>query len=169
MIKDLVKNLKLSATLRMNEISKELESQGKDLFKFGFGQSPFQVPEDVVSELKNNAFQNKYLPMQGLPELREAIANFVSKKKKYHYKADNILIGPGTKELMFLLQILFDGEVLLPSPSWVSYEPQAILGRNKVHWIETTREKNWFPTASDIEKIISKNKKKKLFIIFKLS
>ena len=86
MIKDLVKNLKLSATLRMNEISKELESQGKDLFKFGFGQSPFQVPEDVVSELKNNAFQNKYLPMQGLPELREAIANFVSKKKNITIK-----------------------------------------------------------------------------------
>ena len=99
MIKNIVKNLKLSATLRMNEISKELEFQGKEVFKFGFGQSPFNVPEDIVSELKNNAFQNKYLSMQGLPELREAIANFVSSKKNYDYKADNILIGPGTKEL----------------------------------------------------------------------
>ena len=160
MIKDVVKDLKLSATLRMNEISRELESRGKKVFKFGFGQSPFQVPDDVVSELKNNAYQNKYLSMQGLPELREAIAKFVSLKKNYAYKAENILIGPGTKELMFLLHILFDGEVLLPTPSWVSYEPQAILGRNKVHWIETTREKNWFPTAEDIEKVISKNKEK---------
>ena len=160
MIKDVVKDLKLSATLRMNEISRELESRGKKVFKFGFGQSPFQVPDDVVSELKNNAYQNKYLSMQGLPELREAIAKFVSLKKNYAYKAENILIGPGTKELMFLLHILFDGDVLLPTPSWVSYEPQAILGRNKVHWIETTREKNWFPTAEDIEKVISKNKEK---------
>ena len=160
MIKDVVKDLKLSATLRMNEISRDLESKGKKVFKFGFGQSPFQVPDDVVSELKNNAYQNKYLSMQGLPGLREAIAKFVSLKKNYAYKAENILIGPGTKELMFLLHILFDGEVLLPTPSWVSYEPQAILGRNKVHWIETTREKNWFPTAEDIEKVISKNKEK---------
>ena len=160
MIKDVVKDLKLSATLRMNEISRDLESKGKKVFKFGFGQSPFQVPDDVVSELKNNAYQNKYLSMQGLPELREAIAKFVSLKKNYAYKAENILIGPGRKELMFLLHILFDGEVLLPTPSWVSYEPQAILGRNKVHWIETTREKNWFPTAEDIEKVISKNKEK---------
>ena len=160
MIKDVVKDLKLSASLRMNEISRDLESKGKKVFKFGFGQSPFQVPDDVVSELKNNAYQNKYLSMQGLPELREAIAKFVSLKKNYAYKAENILIGPGTKELMFLLHILFDGEVLLPTPSWVSYEPQAILGRNKVHWIETTREKNWFPTAEDIEKVISKNKEK---------
>ena len=160
MIKDVVKDLKLSATLRMNEISRDLESKGKKVFKFGFGQSPFQVPDDVVSELKNNAYQNKYLSMQGLPELREAIAKFVSLKKNYAYKAENILIGPGTKELMFLLHILFDGDVLLPTPSWVSYEPQAILGRNKVHWIETTREKNWFPTAENIEKVISKNKEK---------
>ncbi len=113
MIKDIVKNLSLSATFKINEISKELESEGKDVFKFGFGQSPFKVPENVVAELKNNAHQNKYLPIQGLPELRQVIAKFVSSRKKYRYKAENILVGPGTKELMFLLHILFDGEVLL--------------------------------------------------------
>ena len=160
MIKEVVKNLKISSTLRINEISKELELQGKQIFKFGFGQSPFEIPEDVNLELKNNSFRNKYLPMQGLLELREVIAKFESSRKNYNYKADNILIGPGTKELMFLLQILFDGEVILPIPSWVSYEPQAILGRNKVHWLETNREKNWFPTSEDIEKIISKNRDK---------
>ena len=165
MIKDIVKNLEVSSTLRINEISKELESKGKEIFKFGFGQSPFKIPEDVIDELKNNAYQNKYLPMQGLPELREVVANYISSKKNYNYKAENILIGPGTKELMFLLQILFDGEVLLPTPSWVSYEPQAILGRNKVHWIETRRENNWFPTSSDIEKIILANKKKNYLLL----
>jgi len=157
MIKDLVKNLSLSSTLKINEISNELESRGKEIFKFGFGQSPFEVPKDVVMELKNNAFQNKYMPIQGLPELRQAIAKFVSSKKKYEYKAENILVGPGTKELMFLLHVIFDGEVLLPAPSWVSYEPQAIIGKNKVHWINTTRENNWFPRAEDVQKIVSKN------------
>ena len=44
MIKDIVKNLSLSATFKINEISKELESEGKNVFKFGFGQSPFKVP-----------------------------------------------------------------------------------------------------------------------------
>ena len=70
MIKSIVKNLKPSATLRINEISKDLESKGKKIFKFGFGQSPFQIPLDIVNELKNNAHQNQYLPMQGLPKLR---------------------------------------------------------------------------------------------------
>ena len=166
MIKEIVKNLKPSSTLRINELSKDLESQGKEIFKFGFGQSPFKVPEDVVSELKKNAHHNKYLPMQGLLELRNAIAKFESKKKQNEYNASNIIIGPGSKELMFSLHMLFDGEVLLPAPSWVSYKPQAILGRNKVHFIETEREKNWFPSAKSIEKIVSidKNKNYLLFL-----
>ena len=74
MLKNLVKNLKPSSTLAINEASRKLEEQGKKIFKFGFGQSPFKVPQDVVEELKNNAYQNKYLPMQGLSELRDAVA-----------------------------------------------------------------------------------------------
>ena len=160
MIKNIIKNLKPSSTLLMNEESKNLEKEGKQIFKFGFGQSPFQIPEDVVNELKKNSHQNKYLPMQGLSELRDAVALYTSNKKGNNYKADNVIIGPGSKELMFLLHILFDGDVILPAPSWVSYAPQAIIGRNKVHWIETKRENNWFPRAEEIEQVISKNKNK---------
>ena len=61
MLKGIVKNLEPSSTLRINEISRKLESEGKKIYKFGFGQSPFEVPDDVVNELKNNAHQNKYL------------------------------------------------------------------------------------------------------------
>ena len=160
MIKNIIKNLKPSATLRINEETKKLESQGKKIFKFGFGQSPFQIPKDIVDELKNNAYQNKYLPMQGLPELRLSISKYINNKKKYNYVSENVIIGPGTKELMFLLHVLFDGDVILPVPSWVSYAPQAIVGRNKIHWLETTSSNNWFPTAETLEKIISKNKNK---------
>ena len=160
MIKNIVKDLKPSATLRMNEESKKLETQGTKIFKFGFGQSPFQIPKDIVDELKNNAYQNKYLPMQGLPELRSSISRYINNRKKNNYVSENVIIGPGTKELMFLLHLLFDGDVILPVPSWVSYEPQALLGKNKIHWLETTSLNNWFPTAESLEKIISKNKNK---------
>tara|TARA_B100001540_G_scaffold248457_1_gene224027 strand:- start:58 stop:987 length:930 start_codon:yes stop_codon:yes gene_type:complete len=61
---------------------------------------------------------------------------------------------------MFLLQLLFDGDILLPAPSWVSYAPQALLSRNRTHWIITKSENNWFPTAEEIEKVILKDRKK---------
>ena len=160
MLKNLVKDLKPSSTLLINETSRKLEEQGKKIYKFGFGQSPFKVPEDVVRELKNNAHQNKYLPMQGLSELRNAVAKYTSKKKNYDYKSENVIIGPGSKELMFLLHVIFDGEIILPAPSWVSYAPQAILGRNKAQILQTKRENNWFPTASEIEEIVLKDKNK---------
>jgi aspartate aminotransferase len=160
MLKDLVKNLKPSSTLLINETSRKLEEQGKKIFKFGFGQSPFKVPQDVVEELKNNAHQNKYLPMQGLSELRDAVTKYTSTKKNYNYRSENVIIGPGSKELMFLLHIIFDGEIILPAPSWVSYAPQAILGRNKTKILQTKRENNWFPTAVEIEEIILKDKNK---------
>ena len=160
MIKNIVKNLKPSATLKINEESKKFESERKKIFKFGFGQSPFQIPKDIIDELKNNAYQNKYLSMQGLPELRSTIARYINNKKNQNYVPENIIIGPGTKELMFLLHVLFDGDVILSVPSWVSYAPQALLGRNKIHWLETTSSNNWFPTAESLEKIINKNKNK---------
>ena len=160
MLKNLVKDLKPSSTLLINETSRKLEEQGKKIYKFGFGQSPFKVPEDVVEELKNNSHQNKYLPMQGLLELRNAVAKYTSKKKNFEYKSENVIIGPGSKELMFLLHIIFDGEIILPAPSWVSYAPQAILGRNKIQILQTKRENNWFPTAAEIEKVILKDKNK---------
>ena len=160
MLKNLVKDLKPSSTLLINETSRKLEEQGKKIYKFGFGQSPFKVPEDVVEELKNNSHQNKYLPMQGLLELRNAVAKYTSKKKIFDYKSENVIIGPGSKELMFLLHIIFDGEIILPAPSWVSYAPQAILGRNKIQILQTKRENNWFPTAGEIEKVILKDKNK---------
>jgi len=160
MLKKIIKNLKPSSTLRINEISNKLQLEGKKIYKFGFGQSPFEVPDDVVDELKNNAHQNKYLSMQGLSELRTAISKYSSIKNSQNYKSENIIVGPGTKELMFLLQLLFDGDILLPAPSWVSYAPQALLSRNKTHWITTKSENNWFPTGEEIEKVILKDKKK---------
>jgi len=52
MFKNIVKNLEPSSTLKINEISKELEKSGKKIYKFGFGQSPFAIPSNVVEALK---------------------------------------------------------------------------------------------------------------------
>jgi len=59
MTKDIIKKnlrkLEPSATLAINEKSKKLIAQGKKIYRFGFGQSPFPVPEKIVSVLKENA------------------------------------------------------------------------------------------------------------------
>ena len=163
-IKDQINQLRPSATLAINEESNRLKRSGKKVYKFGFGQSPFPVPDSIISALKNNANKNTYLPMQGLEELRSAIANYLNKNNNNNFKSEDIIIGPGTKELMFLTQIAFQGEVLLPAPSWVSYQPQALIAKNKVHWIQTTDSSNWFPTAEQLENKIKNIKNKNLLL-----
>ena len=158
--------LKQSSTLVINEKCKQLIREGKKVYQFGFGQSPFPVPEKIVNALKDNAHRKEYLPIQGLESLRESISKNLNEKIGIKYPKENIVITPGSKEAMLLLHVAFNGEIILSAPSWVSYEPQAIIGRNKVHWIQTSRENNWFPTAKQLEKKIkSINKKNLIFIL----
>ena len=165
-IKEQIRHLKPSATLAINEQSNKLKKSGKKIYMFGFGQSPFPIPEPLVSSLKFNASKNKYLPMQGLEDLRTSIASSLNENQNNNnFNPENIIIGPGTKELMLLTQIAFDGEVLLPAPSWVSYQPQALIAKNKVHWINTSISSNWFPTAENLEKKIKSIKSKNLILL----
>ena len=162
--KKLIK-LEPSATLVINEKSKELTLQGKKVYRFGFGQSPFPVPEKVVSTLKENAEKKDYLPMQGLPKLREAISIYLNKKIDGSFSKEDIIITPGSKEGMFLMHLAFNGEIILPAPSWVSYAPQAHIASNKLHWIQTSANNNWFPTAKELEKKIKSIKNKNIILI----
>ena len=163
-IKKSILKLKESSTLVINEKSKDLINQGKKVYQFGFGQSPFPVPEKIVEALKNHAHRKEYLPVQGLPKLREAISKYLKQNTGNTYPKENILITPGSKEAMLLMHIAFKGEIIIPAPGWVSYEPQAQIGSNKVHWIETSRSNNWFPTAKQLEKKIKAIGKKKNLI-----
>ena len=165
-VKKKILKLKESSTLVINEKSKELISKGKKVYQFGFGQSPFPVPEKIVEVLRKNAHRKEYLPIQGLPELRENISKYLSKKTGNDYPKENILITPGSKEAMLLIHLAFNGEIIIPAPGWVSYEPQAEIGANKVHWLKTSRFNNWFPTGKELEKKIrSIGKKKNLILI----
>mgnify|MGYP001287120038 FL=1 len=165
MIKNKIKNLNLSATLKINEISKKLEQEGKEIIKFGFGESPFPVPDKIVEALKKNAHQKSYLPIQGLEDLRVSISKYESKKKNKNFSPEQIIVGPGSKELMFLLHLSFDGDIIIPTPSWVSYKPQSIIADNQFHWIETIAENNWYPTGDSIEELVRKDKDKNYLLI----
>ncbi len=152
-----LRGMPLSATLNINEKSNEMIKQGKKVYKLGLGQAPFPVPDVVVDALKENANKKDYLPVKGLYELRDAVAKYYKYSQDLDFSAEDILIGPGSKELMFILQVVFYGELLLPAPSWVSYAPQArILGR-KMAWIETYEENDWLLMPEDLDRYCKKD------------
>jgi aspartate aminotransferase len=146
-----VRGMGISATLAINDLSNQLRKEGRQIYKLGLGQSPFPVPTSVVDELKTNAWRKEYLPVQGLYELRQAVADYHRRSHRVNRTADCVLIGPGSKELMFLLQLVYYGDLVIPTPAWVSYAPQArIIGR-QVHFIHTRAENNWKLMADELE------------------
>lgn len=148
-----LKKVKPSATLVINELSHQLINEGKEVFRLGFGQSPFPVPNAIVKALQENAHQKDYLPVKGLFDLRTEIASFFNREYHLQTTYEDVMIGPGSKELFYNFQVAFAiDELLLPSPSWVSYEPQAQLNNHNVIWLLTEEKNDWKIYPEDIIK-----------------
>jgi aspartate aminotransferase len=142
-----IRGMEVSPTLSINETSERLRSKGIRIYKLGLGQSPFPVPSPVVNALKLHAHEKEYLPVAGLPALRKAVAEFHRKKDNVNVQSNRVLVGPGSKELLFLLQLVFYGEIIVPTPCWVSYEPQAKIVGRKIILPPTTFEGRWRMTG----------------------
>lgn len=125
-----VRDLPPSPTVASAAVCDSLEARGVRVARLGLGQSPFPVPPPVVAALRANAEQKAYLPVEGLPALRDAVAAYLRRRHDLAYGPEHVLVAPGSKELLFLLQVAYYGELLVPTPAWVSYGPQAqIVGR----------------------------------------
>lgn len=148
-----VRGMHTSSTVAINERCNEMLAAGHDVYKLGLGQSPFPVAAPVVEALRRNAGQKDYLPVKGLLALRKAVANFHRKTDGIDRTAEDVLIGPGSKELMFLLQLVYYGDLVIPTPAWVSYAPQAkIIGR-QVRLLPTRREDEWRLSPEGLEQL----------------
>ncbi|MBB1489241.1 pyridoxal phosphate-dependent aminotransferase [Oceanospirillum sediminis] len=148
-----IRGMRQSATVAINDLSKAMQKKGQEVFKLGLGQSPFPVPDIMTRALQENAHQKDYLMVKGLPELRQSIVDYYQRTQGLDYHLDHVLVGPGSKELMFILQLTYYGDLVIPAPSWVSYAPQArIIGR-KLHWLPTAIETGLGVTPEELEKV----------------
>lgn len=146
-----IRGMRPSATVAINELSNELKAEGREVFKLGLGQSPFPVPEQVVESLRQHAGEKDYLPVKGLRKLRDAVAAYHVRAQGVVGDGDDVLIGPGSKELMFLLQLVYYGDIVIPTPAWVSYAPQASIVGRKVSWLHANYESGWSLTPEMLE------------------
>ncbi|BFZ24662.1 hypothetical protein BsWGS_27701 [Bradybaena similaris] len=146
-----------ASNLAFNERIKLLMKQGHTIYHFGFGQAPFPVLEVAVEALKKHATQSAYLAVQGIPELRQGICDFHKRFDGITFDPENIIVGPGSKELIFLLLLIFNGDVLLNSPSWTSYKAQAILTGHTPFVIDSHEKDDWRITPDGLEKVMKEN------------
>lgn len=160
-----ISELKPSATLLINEKVKELRGMGHQVTHFGFGQSPFPIHNAIVEELKNNASNNHYLPVNGLRKLREQLSKFLSTHQGIQRNSDQIFIGPGSKELLYQSVLILEGHFIIPKGSWVSYIPQIKSKGGTYSILETTLEDNFKLTADCLETYLSDSEQQQHVLI----
>ncbi len=161
-----VLSVKESATLAINQRAKQMRREGKEIYHFGFGQSPFPVPQLIQGALRDNVDKKDYLPTQGLPALCEAIARFYHQEFGYHFEADQVCVGPGSKELIFEIIYLLEGPLLIPAPSWVSYGPQATIRGKEIIPIMTQRENGYRLQPEELDRACHQAAERQRVLIF---
>jgi aspartate aminotransferase len=158
-----------SQTLLLNEQSRNLESTGREVFKFGFGQSPFPPLPSAVAELQAQSHQKAYSPVQGIAELRERVAAFHRDAERIDVTADQVVVASGSKILIYAIMAVFkEADVLIPTPAWVSYDPQAKLIGHATIRVGCNYTGRWRVTPDALEDAVAakKNAKTPSILIF---
>ncbi|MCG8425287.1 MAG: pyridoxal phosphate-dependent aminotransferase [Proteobacteria bacterium] len=129
--------VRMSATLDVNQQVVAARQAGQDVLHLGFGQSPFPVHETIQRSLGQHADKNMYLPSAGLAPLRSAALDYFSARLGFAADGYTCMVGSGSKELIFAVQLAVAGDLLMPVPSWVSYAPQVIMTDDRVIKVPT--------------------------------
>src|SRR2546430_467133 len=129
--------LATSATLSMNEAVAKRRAEGRETIHLGFGEASFPLHPLLDTALAEAAKHTGYAPVLGVPELRQAVAEYLARKRGLTFSSDQIIVAPGSKPLLYALMQVLEGDLLLPVPSWVSYGPQARLAGRRVIGVET--------------------------------
>ncbi|AAV46361.1 aspartate aminotransferase [Haloarcula marismortui ATCC 43049] len=137
-----VERVEPSATLAISNKAAELEAEGKDVVDLSVGEPDFDTPENIKDAAKDalDAGHTGYTSSNGIPELKEAIANSLHDDGLTQYGPDNLIVTPGGKQALYEIfqTIIDDGdEVALLDPAWVSYEAMAKLAGGTLTRVNT--------------------------------
>ena len=119
--------IKKSPTLLINEKVKTMWQRGEDILHLAFGESRFPVHPDLSKALNDGISNRSYLSSLGTKSLRIKIADYYSKQLNVDISYDQVIVGVGSKSLLYSMIQAIDGDILLPKPSWVSYSSIATM------------------------------------------
>ena len=158
---DRVERVEPSATLAISNKASALEADGVDVVDLSVGEPDFDTPENIVEAGKEamDAGHTGYTTSNGIPELRDAIAEYLQEECGLHYERENLIVTPGGKQALFeTFQSLIDegDEVVLLDPAWVSYEAMVKLSGGTVSRVDTAQHDFQLePALDELEATVS--------------
>lgn len=159
-ISDALNRIQPSATIAISNKAMALKAEGRDIIGLSAGEPDFDTPDNIkeaaISAIKRG--ETKYTAVDGLPELKKAIAAKFKRENGLDYKPSQISVGTGGKQVLFnaLMATVNPGdEVVIPAPYWVSYPDIVMLAGGKPVFVPTTAEHGFKVQSEALEKAIT--------------
>src|ERR1700689_816161 len=157
-----------SAPIAVSQKARDLTAAGRDVIGLGAGEPDFDTPENIkdaaIAAIRRG--ETKYTAVEGIPELRKAVAAKFKRENGLNYPPAQTFGAPGGKMIIYtaLLATINPGdEVIVPAPYWVSYPDIALLGGGKPVIIECSLEDSFRLTPEALEKAITPKTKWLIF------
>lgn len=164
-----VQQLEPSVTLAAAAKAKALKAQGKDILSLTVGEPDFATPEniqEVAVQAIRNGKASYYTPSAGIPELRQAIVDYIKEYYGITYEPSQTIVTDGAKFALYaLFQTILDpeDEVIIPVPYWVSYGEQVKLAEGRPVFVKGEENNGFKITVFQLE--ASRTPKTKALII----
>jgi aspartate aminotransferase len=155
-----INSLSESQTMAMNQKTRDLQAQGKDIINLTVGEPDFFTPPHVKEAGKKAIDENYsfYPPVNGYPDLIKAIVNKFKTENNLEYKPEQIIVSTGAKHSLAnaILCLIDEGdEVIVPAPYWVTYAELVKLAQGTNIILKTSLETNYKITPAQLEKAIT--------------
>ncbi len=164
MLTNRINTLSESITIAITTLAQELKAEGKDILSFSAGEPDFGTPQvikDAAIDAINNDF-TKYTAVDGIPELKKAIADKLKRDNNLEYAPNQIIVNNGAKHSLFnLFSATIDkgDEVIIPSPYWVTYPELVKYCGGTVVKIETHDTSSFKITPEQLKNALTPNTK----------
>ena len=155
-----LRRVKPSATLAVTQAARELKAAGRDVISLGAGEPDFDTPDHVKQAAVRAIAEGKtkYTDVDGIPELKQAIADKFARENGLTYATRQINVSPGGKAVLYnaLVASLSPGdEVIIPAPYWVSYPDMVLLAGGEPVIVEAGAETRFRLTPETLEAAIT--------------
>lgn len=165
---DVLSRVKPSPTIAVAQKARDLKAAGRDVIGLGAGEPDFDTPDSIkdaaIDAIKRG--ETKYTPVPGIPELRQAIATKFKRENGLDYKAEQVIVGTGGKQILynaFVATLNPGDEVIIPAPYWVSYPDMVLLNSGEPVIVETKLEESFKLRPEALEAVITPKTKWLIF------
>lgn len=144
---------RISPNLKLNQDIARRQAAGEPIIHLGFGEARLPVFEPLAARLAAGARRNAYGPIAGADDVLAAAAGYFT-RRGLPTGSDQIVTAPGSKPLLMALHLAVPGDLLLPSPAWNTYRPQAELAGKRAFGVPIPDEYGGVPEPAALRETV---------------